>query len=478
MRTKLSPLLRPPNEGIGIYEREGWKTGDRGDRTITFTRESGPPEPMTFSLTWIGNDGTFSSADSVTLPLGRSVALPVAIAAEKEGPHSAILSLDHPMVPGHAKRVLNTIVVPHRFSAENKYEIKATVTPALPGDAGVFVEVPPGVDALKIEAASQEVGLSLVGPDRDLLYPCPFEPRGQANACAIAFPQPGVWEINVGNNRVARNFDPEASAPVKSAPVAVTAAIFGVGVRVDSGAGAADGAPVPIALENRLAPVSSAAAASELASVRRQSVTLAPGERRLTEIAVPKGTTSLVARVQGVSDPEADIDVYLLNCSEPEKPAPDPKEDPAKKDEEKDKGNKSPAAPAALCGAASKAADVGPGGLVRVVDPRPGRWVVAVDAFRARGPVTFELVDVYTHPALGAVAVLDVPADRPAAQQWTAQARPWPAAPNADANPGRHVEALVFARSGAVTSFSGLYGQGDKIPIPLGTPGAAIAPVK
>src|SRR5581483_7207737 len=89
VRTRLSDLLATPNEGVGLYEREGWKPGDRGERTVTLTRTSGAAGPMTFSLAWQGDDGTFSAPQSVTLPLNHPVPVPIMIDARSAGAHSA-----------------------------------------------------------------------------------------------------------------------------------------------------------------------------------------------------------------------------------------------------------------------------------------------------------------------------------------------------------------------------------------------------
>src|SRR5581483_3632034 len=61
VRTAISGDLATPNEGRGIYEREGWSVGQSESRTITFTRKSGPAEAMTYRIEWVGNDGSYKS---------------------------------------------------------------------------------------------------------------------------------------------------------------------------------------------------------------------------------------------------------------------------------------------------------------------------------------------------------------------------------------------------------------------------------
>jgi hypothetical protein len=95
VKTVLSHLLATPDEGTGIFERETWTPGTRGERTLTFTRTSGPVEPMTFALTWQGNDGTFAGPSSVTLPLNRQASISVSIAATSAAVRPVPISLTH-----------------------------------------------------------------------------------------------------------------------------------------------------------------------------------------------------------------------------------------------------------------------------------------------------------------------------------------------------------------------------------------------
>jgi hypothetical protein len=463
VKTRLSHLLLTPDEGVGLYEREGWAVGDRAERTITLTRTSGPSEPMTFALSWQGNDGTFSSADSVTLPLGIPVAVPVTITAKKEGAHSAILSIDHTSIPGHAHRVLAAIVVPYRFTADTSYSVKAEVTPPRPGDLGVFVEVPPGTAALTFSASAPNVSLSLIGPDKDALYPCSYEPAAATKPCSVSRPQPGVWEINV-DSKIEWTYDPETPIPLKATPVTITATILGVDVTAKPaapGALKADSSQqFSLALENRLGKIVAVATSVELGSASRRSATIAQGEQHLYEIVVPKGTTSLFARVNGVSDARADLDVYLLDCTEPEKAS---EEKPA----ELEKGNKSPTAPKPTCGAVAKAAGVGPDGEVEVGSPKAGRWVLVVDAYSLNGgPVKYEYVDFLTHPRFGSIAVADAPEERKPSATWTAKANAWVASLP---DPPRQLGARLIASSQDVTTSAGRVGQGAKLPLPLGS---------
>ena len=463
VRTKLSPLLRTPNLGVGLYEREGWTVGTTETREITLTRTSGPAEPMPFALSWIGNDGTFAGPASVTLPLGAPVAVPVTVNATTEGAHTAILSIEHPSVPAPVHRVLTAIVVPHRFTAEGGFSVTAEITPPLPGDLGVFVEVPPGVEALQFFPSSPSVGLTAVSPDREMLNACPFKPEGTTEPCTVVRPQPGVWEINASHARFAFNFDPAAPVPLKAEPVSITATLLGVDAtpaeRPPQSVAVGGAQPLTLELTNRLASVTAAAAAVELASASQARGMIGEDEQRVHEVIVPEGATSLYAAVS-VSDPAADVDVYLLDCSVPE-------EKPAAPTEELEKGNKAPAAPPPVCAPQAKAADVGAGGEVEVASPKAGRWLVVVDGYSVpNGPVEYEVVDLFTHPALGAIAVADRPQPRAPASAWTAQANAWVASLP---EPPRRLAGRVAATSPQVTRAGGMFGEGPSSPVALGS---------
>jgi len=122
----------PPTRGLGLYERDGWAPGKRQERTITFTRTSGPSQPMTFALSWAGNDhGAFSAPLSVTLPLNRPVPVTLAVEPPGFGVFTAHLTLDHPDVPGYAYRTTATVVAPEPLEAANGYKVrKETKVPA------------------------------------------------------------------------------------------------------------------------------------------------------------------------------------------------------------------------------------------------------------------------------------------------------------------------------------------------------------
>ena len=441
----LSELFVTPNEGEGIYEREGWKVGDKRERLIGLTRTSGPSAPMTFDLSWDGNDGTFASPTSVTLPLNKKVTVPVTLSAQKEGAHSATLTLTSTAIPGPVKRILNTLVVPHQLNAANGYALKTEVTPPLPGDTSVFIAVPADTAALTVKAASADVRISLIGPDRSMRWLASCNPpEGEMPTCSFAGPMPGVWEINV-NSIGGRQFDPGAPSPLKSKPVAITASLVGMDISASAASLAGTGgaaSPFTLTVKNRLGAVTAEAGSFSLGSAFEKRTTIAQGEQQMYEIDVPEGATSLRARIGDLGDARADLDVYLFDCSAPDAPA---EKAPTA---EQEKGNKAPARPDAPCGPRAKRDDRDGNGEVEVAYPHAGRWVVVVDAYRVpSGSTSYRYADVFSHPRLGSITVADVPGERAPNATWTVKGNLWiaerPQAP-------RKLLARLPVRSGAI----------------------------
>jgi hypothetical protein len=399
----------------------GWKAGDRGQRNIVLTRTSGPAEPMSFSLKWEGNDGTFTSADRITLPLKTPVTVPVSIAVKEAGAHSAILVVEHPSMPVPAHRVLATIVAATPLSAENKYSASTTISVPKPTDRSFFVDVPRDVSALMISAKSPEglVRLSVVSPDRENFAPCGF--AATAGPCAIARPLHGVWEINLANNDLF-TFDDTATGVPKPKQVTVTATALHVAADGTPPAGwaKADGATsFPVRLTNRLGTAPGASAiGGMLGSAFRAPRSLRQGEQHLYEVMVPKGASSLRARIT-TADTTADLDVYLLECVG-STPAPA---------YQRENGGKAPPMPDPTCAPRAKAAGPESSGEVSVTEPKAGRWVVVVDAYMVRGAsVSYDYLDMFTYNRFGTIATNDGADDRAAGSAWTTSAHAWAAA--------------------------------------------------
>ena len=452
---KLSNEFAIPGVGVGIYEREGWTVGQHRDRKITLTRTSGPLSPLSFTLQWQGNDGTFSSPASIVLPLNKSVELPISIDARKEGAHSAILSLaTNGIHGGAARRILNTIVVPYQLTQAAGYSAKLETIPPVATDSSLFVEVPDGVSALTVNASTTGVRLALIGPNRDTkwLSGCLGDDDHKKPSCTVSRPMAGVWEINV-SRLAAHKFNPDAPIPSKATPVTLTASLLDVSVATPQ-----EGS---LNLLNRLGKVEAQVTSAPLGSAFEAHPSISQGEQQWYVVDVPRGTTSLSAKLQHPSDAAADLDLYLLDCSTPEPMPGDLKPT-----------NEAPPMAAPLCAVRAKNDEPGTAAKVEFPNPHPGRWVVVVDAYRVPARhTTYDFLDVFSHPKFGTFAVTDTSGERLPAQGWSAKSHLWTAAaPEAPRKLWIHAPVTSVAVTQPVRVKDGFDLDGlISWPVPLGT---------
>src|SRR5207249_773482 len=102
------------NTGSGIYNRcapgaGGQRPDESRTYAVTITRLSGPRGSVPHALRWVGNDGTFSSAGTVSLPLGQPRTVQVK-ATPAAGVHAALLQVDDPSTPGADAMSMQTVV--------------------------------------------------------------------------------------------------------------------------------------------------------------------------------------------------------------------------------------------------------------------------------------------------------------------------------------------------------------------------------
>jgi hypothetical protein len=418
VRHSFSHTLPTPHEGVGVYERGGWTAGQSGERTITFTRTSGPRRAMTFALNWIGNDDqTFSAPASVTLPLNRPVDVKVRIAPAAAGAHAAILTLDHPDVPGHAHRMLATIVVGESLHAGNQYSVEQKVEVPRPEMRSFFYDVPPGVNALRvdIDQPGRELAVAMVRPDtrtanaarvaavRDASAGNP-PPRGAGRATYLVMdPMPGVWEVRLSDLEDVRAIDrmqAESDEPVP--PTRATLTVSALAVQPALTASAAELAPNgsgsthDVTLTNRMAGFEGGLSTLALGAARREQRAIRNGEQLRYEIDVPAGSAMLLVRASEVSDPTADLDLYVLDCTGKECRTPRTDSDPV--------GDE----------------------IVTVQHPAAGRWSVVVDGTSVpSGSTRFAYLDVVLNPTFGTATTSDVARERKPGEEWRAQAHAW-----------------------------------------------------
>ncbi len=418
IKTPYSHMLTTPHEGVGLYERSGWKVGDRAQRIVTLTRTSGPSSAMTFDVTWAGNDhGTFSSPLTVTLPLGVPVDFPVTVTPTEHGVHTAHLTLDHTDVVGYAYRMLAAIVAPEPLSAANDFAVEKKVTVPRPGMASLFFDVPAGVTALKLDLSwsEREAQMSVVRPDTRGQRGEQVASSGSGVTQVVNDPMPGTWEVRLTDVADTRTFDWEQAKkaePVPPTEVTLTVAALAAEVTVvgdgplaandgnGNGNGAASGTH-QVWITNRMAPFTGAAVSTPVGSARSESRAIRAREQQVFEVEVLPGSTALMVRT--VVDGANDLDVYVFDCTEDE------------------------------CSAS--AVDGDPVGQESVVvhNPDAGTWKVVVDAAAVPGgEVLYDYLDVVFNPAYGTVASVDMPQERAKGSRWMSTAHSW-IAPSAHA---------------------------------------------
>ena len=412
VRTVLSGLLATPSSGPGIYEREGWTAGQSGDRTVTFTRTTGGTKAVTYTLSWVGNDGTFStSATSVALPLNKPVSLPVHIRTATVGAHSALLRLDDPSTAGVDYATMNTVVAADEFAAANNFAVSRTGSADRPDKASFFFHVPANTPAFKVDLTDVTGRLRILrfhpyGYSIDNTSTTPYQ-TGGTQSRTVSDPTPGVWEVTVDTSR---------TSPTAPGTFTVTGSVLGVDITPSSWV--VDPAEVGTAygktfgFTNRFGSFSGGAVGTALGSTYTARPTiLAGGAPQQYRIDVPADSTSLSARIGNASDAAADLDLYLYDCH------------------------------TGSCVLKAQSAGGTANESVSVSNPAEGRWVALVDPYAVpSGSTQYDYADVVANPAFGAVSVTDATASHPNGSSWTADASVTPAtAPAA----GRFLQGFV-----------------------------------
>jgi hypothetical protein len=406
VNTVISSFLSTPGIGQGIYDREGVKARDRYVREYTFKRTSGPAHPLTYQVEWKGNDGTFSSAPTITLPLNSAVKFRVTVNPKAAGIHSATLNLDSPMTTGIEYQTLNTVIAAEDFTASNGYQVKHG------GEVGrnewhsYFVRVPAGTPALKVDlqGGGTAAGAGQVRFLRFHPYGAPVEstqtpncynpPVAPGNSCnngdsptsrTVANPLAGVWEIVVEARR---------TSDVAYAPYTLAVSVLGASVSPNPDTIASAPVNQPLSrqytLTNKFGPFTGRAVGSDLGSARITRPSIADQAQLQFPVTVTAGSTQLRVKIGNPSDLGADLDLVLFNCT------------------------------TGSCVQAAISADGDSEEAVTVANPAAGVWIALVDGYAVpAGTTAFDHLDVFTNPAFGTLAVTDANTARPAGATWT-----------------------------------------------------------
>jgi hypothetical protein len=211
----------------------------------------------------------------------------------------------------------------------------------------------------------------------------------------------------------------------------MTASILGATVTPNPVVFASATLGVPIArsytITNGFGPFTGRATGSTLGSANRLTPTIANLEQQQFQVTVTPGSSSLRATIGGTSDPAADLDLFVFNCT------------------------------TGTCVQAGSNADGDSEESVTIANPAAGVWVVLVDGFAVpAGTTTFNYIDVFVNAAFGSVAVTDANALRPAGASWTV-----PGSVTANAAPA--VGRVLFGNVRVLTDTNLQVGSGDVI---------------
>ena len=431
-----SALLVKPNEGVGLYERDDWSPGDRGQRTMTFTRTSGPAGAMPFTISVISDSGgSITAPTSVSLPLNEPVPVKLDIAVTTPGVHSSLITLDNPSVPGHAYRTLATIVAAEALNAGNHYKVEARTEVPRPEMRSYFYRVPAGASALQVvlDSSKRDVQVAIIKPDTRTASATRIVAEragrggggggGGENAIlpaatyVVEHPMPGVWEVRLTDIEDTRTFDWKASESGTAVPptkVRLTVSALAAGVAPSTlvqsagdhdgqsatqqarepGAGA--GAANTLTLVSSMADFTGKATSYPLGSARTARPALREHQQQVYEIDVPPGSVALRVSVGNPSDTAADLDVYVYDCTKKE------------------------------CRNGGASADPGSEDVVMVQHPAAGKWKVVVEgASVPSGQTAYDYSDIVFNQLYGMVAVNDTTAKRQAGSSWAIQTNEW-----------------------------------------------------
>jgi hypothetical protein len=306
--------------GEGIFELEGWTAGASGTREIRFTRESGPHGALTYSVSWTGNDGTFTAPRTITLPLRVSVPVPVTVSAGRPGAHSAILNLHDEVTGAIVCRRMVAVVAAEDADPATQTLRLAGALPLMQKSAH-FIRVPEGSGSgsavLELEVMQGAVSVA-VAPNYGLV---PFEyhhllPQigrtflpGRYTA-VVPRPRAGTWMIDVGNASARMERD-RALVRTGTAEYAITVRFISASLRVTP----VDG-DIGIAVENRGAALRDPVVQTSFATLTSHVAGFrSSGLPNLFAIDVPAGSSTVTFDARSDSPDGALLEMHLYDCT-------------------------------------------------------------------------------------------------------------------------------------------------------------------
>lgn len=313
IQTIVSRFLPTPDIGVGLYEREGWAPGMRGVRTLELTRTSGVRGDKQFDVELVDNDGTFVLPSLVHLKLDVPTDISATVAPLSAGVHSAILRLLDPSTGDAVLNAYLAVVAAEQFTSANNYTVMRHFTVGRPGDSSVFVNVPEGAQALRVDLqAHRQLDFEPILPDATEagLPTNSYLGGSQINSGVFSYffphPQAGVWELELQDLNDTFAHEKNQQHPLRASPVELTASIIDVSA-TNSGSQLvvqSNGASIPNAIFTR-----------EAASFAQHSGVIHKGQQIVYSVDVPEGATRVGARLESTSGASSDLDLYIFDCT-------------------------------------------------------------------------------------------------------------------------------------------------------------------
>ncbi len=320
VKTILSKYLKASDTGPGIYEREGWSPGQAGVRNITFTRRGGPNGSVSYQVRLRGNDGTFSTGESISLPRGRQVSVAVRSAPKTNGVHSTLIELVPKGESYAVYQTLCTIVAADQLVPSNGFQITINGKADFLSWKSYFFYVPPDTPVFNVTMNVTFGSLKLNFFDPSGTSYWTSHPRvpgkglvGYQNggkwARAIPNPEPGVWEVIVINGDTSNN---QARGITQSpADFTLAAGIYNVAVACQSN----EQGSIKTVLQNSGAEVNGRVEWAAGVGSNENIAFRSGGKPMIREIEIPAETEDLYLSLDDASDRMSDIDLYLYDCT-------------------------------------------------------------------------------------------------------------------------------------------------------------------
>ncbi|MFE2022034.1 S8 family serine peptidase [Streptomyces sp. NPDC059499] len=225
--TVLSDKLITPHAGTGLFNScapgsGGQGVGEARTYDVTLTRTGGKDSAQSYDLDLTGNDGTFSAPKRVTLEKDVPTVVKVTAEPERQGTHSAVLTIDNHRTRGVEQSMLLTVEAATPLTADTTWAADGTANRN--ETVHYTVAVPAGTKSLTVNLS----GLT----DGSQTRWWAFTPEGvsgeksgggsiycyanylDGNGCdpttrTYTNPKPGVWEFVVE----ARRTTPRLSNP-------------------------------------------------------------------------------------------------------------------------------------------------------------------------------------------------------------------------------------------------------------------------